>query len=168
MNEKMIEKYNIRLNSDKDKLVVNGRIGKSTKDKQYVQDHKNEIIDILIQKEQERLEYIRKVESIEGLVELQKAISDWVSYNNAMSRYIERDCIGTVPVKPAITVDELSEKYPRASAYIKADRWSYSSHYYKASCGKRAKEAILNGENYEDVISDMKSSWKKYTEENMD
>lgn len=172
MNEKMIEKYNIKLHADKDKLVVDGKIGKNAKDTKYVQEHKAEIIDILKQKElaeeQQRLEHRRKIESIEGLVELQTAISDWNKYNNAMSRYIDRDCIGTAPVKPAVTVDELTEKYPRAAAYIKADQWSYSSHYYKASCGERAKKAILDGDNYKDVIADMKSAWKKYTEESVD
>ena len=85
-----------------------------------------------------------------------------------MSRFIDRDCTGTAPMKPELTVEEVSEKYPRAAAYIKADRWSDASHYYKASCGRRAKEAILNGDNYEDVISEMKSAWSKYTEEHMD
>lgn len=172
MNEEMIKKYNIRLSTGKDKLVVNGKIGKSQKDKEYVKAHKDEIVDILIQKEKqeeyERNEYRRKIESIEGLIQLESLISDWSKYNNDMSRFIERDCTGKPPTKPEVTVEEMSEKYPRAAAYIKADRWSYSAHYYKSSCGTRAKEAILNGENYEDAISDMKSAWKKYTEEHID
>lgn len=172
MNEQMIDKYNIRLSTGKDKLVVNGKIGKSTKDKQYVKEHKEDIVDILIQREKEeeerRLEHARKVESIEGLVELQTAISDWNDYHNAMNRFIERDCTGEAPVKPSVTVEELTEKYPRAAAYVKADQWSYSTHYYKASCGDRAKAAILDGQNYKDVIDNMKSAWNKYTEENVD
>ena len=80
-NEEMIKKYNIRLNTDKDKLVVNGKIGKSQKDKEYVKAHKDEIVDILIRKEKqeeyERNERRRKIESIEGLVQLESVISDW-------------------------------------------------------------------------------------------
>lgn len=171
MNEKMINKYNIKLNADKDKLVVDKKIGKSAKDTQYVKDHKKEIVDILIQREraeeESRLEKARKIESIEGLVELQTAISDWSDYRNAMNRYIERDCTGKAPIKPDKTVEELREMYPRAAAYITADQWSYSAHYYKASCGDRAKAAILDGQNYKDVIADMKSAWSNYTDEHM-
>lgn len=172
MNEQMIDKYNIRLNDDKDKLVVDGRIGKSTKDKQYVKEHKEEIVDILIQREKaeedKRLERRRKIEAIEGLVELQNAMSDWNKYNNEFSRYVERDCTGTAPKKPEVTVEELKKRYPKAAAYVKADQWSYSSHYFKASRGQEAKERIINGDNYKDVIADMETAWNKYTEENVD
>lgn len=116
----------------------------------------------------ERDERRQRIEAIEGLVQLQTAITDWNEYNNAMSRYIERDCTGKAPSKPKKTVDELSREYPKAAAYIKADRWSYSRHYYKSTCGQRAKEEILNGRNYEEAIEDMISSWRKYTEENTD
>ncbi len=172
MNEQMIEKYNIRLSDSKDKLLVDGRIGRSAKDKQYVKEHKGELLEILIEREekaeQERQERRRRIESIQGLVELESTIAAWVTYNNAMSRYIERDCTGQAPVKPSKTIEEVKKEYPRAAAYIRADQWSYSSHYYKSSCGNRAKEAILNGDNYEDAIADMETAWKKYTEENID
>lgn len=170
MNEQIIEKYNIKLSTDKTNLLVYGKVGEN--DEEYIKGHKDELVDILVRKEkqeeQERNERRKRIEAIEGLVKLQTAITDWNTYNNAMSRYIERDCTGKAPEKPTETVEELSKQYPRAAAYVKADRWSYSSHFYKASCGKRAKEAILNGNNFEEVIADMKSAWSKYTEENTD
>lgn len=170
MNEQMIEKYKIALSVDKTNLIVYGKVGDT--DKEYIKGHKDELVDILVRKEQqeeqERNERRKRIEAIEGLVLLQTAITDWNTYNNAMSRYIERDCTGKAPEKPKETVEELARKYPRAAAYVKADRWSYSSHYYKALCGKRAKEAILNGDSHEEVISDMKSAWSKYIEENTD
>lgn len=172
MNEKMIDKYNIRLDESKEKLLVDGRIGRSAKDKQYVKEHKSELIDILLkqeeQAEQKRQGRRKKIESIDGLAELEATIMEWNSYQNAMGRFIERDCTGIAPKKPSKTVEQLKGQYPRAAAYVKADRWSYSSHYYKASCGTRAKEAILNGEDYEAAIEDMQTAWRKYTEENID
>lgn len=175
MGEKLINKYNIRLNSDKTKLVVDGRIGKSSKDTEWLKAHRAEVIEILLEREAKaeaaHAKYIKKLEAIKGLIELQCCISDWDTYNRSMSRYIERDCLGEAPKKPQNTVEELTEKYPKAAAYIKADKWSYSSHSYKAikaMCGEKAKQRILDGDNYQDVISDMIDSWGKYVEETTD
>ena len=35
-------------------------------------------------------------------------------------------------------------------------------------CGEKAKQRILDGDNYQDVISDMIDSWGKYVEETTD
>ena len=172
MNEKMIQKYNIRLGVNKDKLVVDSKIGRSAKDKQYIKEHRDELLEILIdreeKKEQELQEKRKRIESIQGLKELQKTIADWNRYSSAMSRYIERDCTGNAPEKPKKTIAEVKQEYSKAAAYVKADQWSYSSHYFKSSCGERAKEAILNGEDFETAIDDMVTAWKKYTEESVD
>lgn len=169
MGEQLIKKYNIKLSDDKTKLKVDGKIGKSSKDTEWLKAHKQEVIDILLEREAKeeaaREAYRKKLEAIEGLKELQTCISDWSDYNNAMSRFIDRDCTGAAPVKPAKTVDELKEQYPRAAAYIKADNWSYSAHFYKAMLGERSKKKILDGGNYKTVISDMKAAWKEYTDE---
>lgn len=169
MSEFIIKKYNIRLTDDKKHLAADNTIGKHQSDAEYVKEHKDEIIQILLEKEareeQAAKQYRQKLKAIEGLDELENCIADWSKYNRAMGRYIERDCTGNAPVKPPHTVNELSEKYPRAAAYIKADQWSYSAHYYKAMCGDKAKTAILNGENHKEVIEDMEAAWANYTEE---
>lgn len=167
MSETIIRKYNIRLTDDKKSLAADKKLGE--RDADYVNEHKDEIIQILLDKEarEERAAkaYREKLKAIEGLDELERAITDWSDYNRAMSRYIERDCTGKAPVKPSNTVEELSEKYPRAAAFIKADQWSYSAHYFKATCGDKAKCRILDGDNYKEAIADMKAAWAQYTEE---
>lgn len=172
MAEEMIKKYNIKLNSDKTQIMVDGKIGKSSTDTAWVKKHKAEIIDILLEKEAKeeaaREEYRQKLAAIEGLIELQNAMQEWSEYKSAMNRFIERDCIGEAPEKPKATVSELKEKYPKAAAYVYADNWSYAAHYYKAILGERAKAKILDGEDYTEVILDMKEAWDDYTKERWD
>ena len=140
MNEKIIKKYSMKLNSDKTQIICDGNIKKNSTDVAYVKEHKDELISVLermeVEAEQKRIERQKKIAAIEGLDLIQAAISKWVRYNNDMSRYIERDMTGKAPKKPDTTIEELNKMYPRAAAYIKADRWSYSAHYFKAACGK--------------------------------
>jgi hypothetical protein len=172
MNEKLIEKYGMKLNEDKTQIICDGNIKKSSDDVAYVKEHKDELISVLkrmeSEAEQKRIERQKKIAAIEGLDQIQTTISQWVRYNNGMSRYIERDMTGKAPKKPEVTIEELNKLYPRAAAYIKADRWSYSAHYFKAACGKAAKEAILNDVDYKEAIEDMECAWKEYTEEQID
>lgn len=169
MSEQMISKYNIRLTDDKQHIAADKVIAKNQSDAEYVRHHKDEILQILLEREAEAEKkaqaYREKHNAIEGLEELEKAIVDWNTYNRSMSRYIERDCTGKAPVKPSNTVDELSGKYPRAAAYIKADQWSLSTHFFKATCGDKAKCRILDGDNYKEAIDDMEAAWAQYVNE---
>ena len=61
----------------------------------------------------------------------------------------------------------LEEKYPRASAYLKADSWSDASNFEKASAGKKALERIINGEDHALVLLDMQEEWSKACESHL-
>ena len=51
--------------------------------------------------------------------------------------------------------DELWAKYPRAAAYLEADRWIATEVPIKVRLGSRAMEKILDGEDPEAVIQEM-------------
>lgn len=76
-----------------------------------------------------------KVAAIEGLAELRAAIA--------------------VGNKTVWEIDELRAKYPRAAAYLEAERWIYSQNPVKVRLASRALEKILDGEDPEAVILEM-------------
>lgn len=58
-------------------------------------------------------------------------------------------------------------KYPRAAAYLKANEYAKAANDAKAIAGKKARERIINGENYDNVIADMEDEWKSYCNKNI-
>lgn len=85
-----------------------------------------------------------KVAAIEGLAELRAAIADCRNSTLAVS------FIANVRKH-----DELRAKYPRAAAYLEAERWIYSQNPVKVRLAARALEKILDGEDPEAVIQEM-------------
>lgn len=69
--------------------------------------------------------------------------------------------------KPKDNIDELKKKYPRAAAYLVAENESLKSNYELAAIGKKALEAIINGENHEKVMEEMEHAHKAFAERHM-
>lgn len=84
-----------------------------------------------------------KVAAIEGLPELRAATAD--------CRKAENDAI----FDKIRELDEMRSKYPRAAAYLEAERWIYSANPVKVRLAARALEKILDGEDPEAVIQEM-------------
>lgn len=76
-----------------------------------------------------------KVAAIEGLAEIRAAIAGG------------KKTVGEI--------DELRAKFPRAAAYLEAERWIYSQNPVKVRLAARALEKILDGEDPEAVIQEM-------------
>lgn len=118
--------------------------------------------------EQKHLERLKKINAIEGLQELEDASIAWKKYYSDYRHFIEDGAEGKAPKKPEASLEELVRKYPRANAYMKAEGYAYSSsNDVRASAGKKALERILNGEDYEQAIADMKKEWHDYCEEHV-
>lgn len=98
----------------------------------------------------------KKPVEIEGLAEIKAATAAWVNYHQAKMEFErgERE-YEDVPAYNPREVDELKAKYPRAAAYLEADRWSHSSVPIKARLGSIACERLLAGEDYNTVLDDM-------------
>lgn len=84
-----------------------------------------------------------KVAAIEGLAELRAAQA-------ALSKAGIDDLAYKLRTR-----DELWAKYPRAAAYMEAERWIYSADPVKVRLAARALEKILDGEDPEAVIQEM-------------
>jgi hypothetical protein len=112
-------------------------------------------------------EYHAKLDSIEGLNELQTAINEWDDFHTAFNEYLDEECPLVMPKKPESDVAALKAKYPKAVAYLQAESWSRASHYEKAHCGREASEAILNGEDYKAAIAKMEADWSNYCHEHI-
>lgn len=84
-----------------------------------------------------------KVAAIEGLSELRAAAAD--------CRKTETEAFWD----KFHELDELRAKYPRAAAYLEAERWIYSADPVKVRLAARALEKILDGEDPEAVIQEM-------------
>ena len=97
-----------------------------------------------------------KPEDIEGLAEIRASVTAWINYHQAKMEFErgDRDFEDIPPYDPGET-DRLRAKYPRAAAYLEAERWAKSCTPIKARLGAQARERILNGEDYNIVLADM-------------
>ena len=93
---------------------------------------------------------------IEGLAEIRAARAASVNYHQAKMEFErgERD-YEDVPANNPGEVDALRKKYPRAAAYLEAERWLSTGDPIKVRLGTRGMEKILNGEDPEVVIQEM-------------
>lgn len=110
-----------------------------------------------------------KIDAIEGLKEIKSAIYDRQRYHREFNAMMDDEFNdGACPPKlPKADVDELMAKYPRATAYIKAENYSYAAHDVKSNAGKKALEKIINGEDYEKAIADMETEWTAHVDKHM-
>lgn len=97
-----------------------------------------------------------KIAAIEGLAEIKAAISAWVNYHQAKMEFErgEREFDKIPAYNPNLRSD-LEKKYPRAAAYLEAERWICSGNPIKVRLGSRAMEKILDGEDPYAVLDEM-------------
>ena len=111
-------------------------------------------------------EELAKIGEIEGLFEIKDAIAEREKFLKEYNDAVENGT-GILPAPPQTDVKALMAKYPRASAYLKAESYMKSANFMKADAGIRARDRIVNGEDYEKVISDMESEWKSFCGKHM-
>lgn len=160
--EKAVEMYQIHRIGNGDRIRLDRSVTKNQEHLDFVKSHKAEIIDYLKEQEERRQ---AKLNALEGLHELEYAKYAWRLYYSSYNRYIAQGAEGKAPKKPEVSLKELVQKYPRANAYLNAQAFSSASNYHKAAIGRKAAERILNGEDYQQVITDMEQEWKDYCDE---
>jgi hypothetical protein len=69
-----------------------------------------------------------------------------------------------VRAKPDYDFDVMYAKYPRAAAYLKAEKFSYAANSAKSNAGKKALMKILDGKDYTTAIEEMEKEWTAYCE----
>lgn len=105
-----------------------------------------------------------KIDAIPGLREIEAARADLVNWKLEFDASFDGENGGGVGVrpKPKYDMDALHAKYPRAKAYLNAQDFAESANAAKAAAGRKALEAIINGEDYERAVSAMEAEWKSH------
>mgnify|MGYP004663714527 CR=1 FL=1 len=138
-----------------------------------VKAQKPEIFAILVAeqdaKKRARAEREAKINAIPGLIEIKSARDDVERWRDEFAASFESEDGGGVGVRPQPKHDlaALYAKYPRAKAYLLADEYADAENYAKAKAGKKALEAIINGEDPESAIAAMEAEWTAYTQSHM-
>lgn len=138
-----------------------------------IKGRKAEILAVLMEEfeaeKRARAEREAKINAIPGLHEIRAARDDIERWREEFTSSFESESGGGVGVraKPKYDMADLYDKYPRAKAYLEASDFANAEHYVKASAGKKAMEAIINGEDYEQAIAAMKAEWSEYTTAHM-
>lgn len=116
--------------------------------------------------EQERQ---KKIAAIPGLREIEAARADLVNWKLEFDASFDGENGGGVGIrpKPKYDMDAMYAKYPRVKAYLEAQDFAESDNDAKAAAGRKALEAIINGENHEQAIHTMNSKWAAYCESHL-
>lgn len=170
--KELIKKYDITL-FGKDKIRI-GQVIQLRKDKaeELVRGKKTEIMTYLKEEELEKKrafeERQAKINAIEGLHEIKRAIEEQVRWRRDFNRAMESEnrCVG-MRAKPKDNIDALKQKYPRAVAYLLAESESLKSNYELSAIGSEALERIINGEDYNVVLADMKKKQNDFVEKHI-
>lgn len=105
-----------------------------------------------------------KINAIEGLDELRAAIDDIARYRREFDTMMDDEFNDGVfpPVLPPHDINAMKAKYPRAAAYLAAERFAESPNYSKANYGADAINRIIDGDDPGEVIRAMEESWSDY------
>lgn len=168
--KEIIERYGLVLNTFKDdgKFYSRNRLRVEIDNADdLIRSKRNEIYQYLINEKMEREKRYedrwQKIDQIEGLKEIQDAINRMEDWNRNFQEAMEKDD-GYLPAKPQDKIEELKAKYPRAAAYLLAERESHRDNAELAGIGKKALEDIINGMDYNIVLEKMAEEQKKFTD----
>lgn len=165
--KEIIKKYGITIYGEDKIRVSNVSLLRKDKAEETIKSQKSEIMAYLKEEEAEKKrafeERQAKINAIEGLKEIKNAIEEQIKWRQDFNRAMESEdgCIG-MRAKPEDNISELKEKYPRAAAYLAAEAESFKSNYEFSAIGKRALEAIINGEDYKEVLKRMEDEQKEF------
>ena len=100
-----------------------------------------------------------KVNAIEGVAEIKAAIKASFNYHQAKMELERGDrFIEDMPKHNPGEIQEMKRKYPRAAAFLEAERWVNSGVPIKVRLGSQGCQRILDGEDYNTVLDDMSKS----------
>ena len=167
----LIEKYNI---VRKDDMICVKEYYSAKRDDMLneLRERKPEIMEQLIENENEEHrayeERKRKIEEIEGLAEIKSAMRDIEDWHEEFDKSFEDVGGMGVRPKPDYDIKAMREKYPRADAYLKAEKEANKWNYELSAIGKKALDKIINEpEGYKDAIKQMNKEIKDFTQEHL-
>ena len=106
----------------------------------------------------------RMADLFPGLDELRAALADEDRHHRQFERMMEdEDNDGARPPEPVkVHYADIAPRYPAAVAYLVAEGYSMAHNYAKSGAGDRAVRRLEAGEEYGQVIADMKAEWDKH------
>lgn len=176
----LIKRYHVTLEMDGigNKAEPTGRlrIGQGTEAKKNgdfdrIVASKAEIMSVLMDeynaKKLEAKEDAEKIAAIQGLSELRAAYRDVEAWHEEWNKSF--DDVGGLGVrpKPQYDFEAMRKAYPRAAAYLDAEAYFHAANYAKSAAGKKALEAIKNGEDCAVALETMKKEWQEYVDEHI-
>lgn len=178
--QELIKKYDIRLAMkwidgqhvpDGRLYIADGVRAKRNGDFDAIVAAKPEIVSILTAefeaKRRAEAEREAKIAAIPGLAEIQAARDDVDKWRSEFERsFADVGGLGVRP-RPQYDFDALYAKYPRATAYLKADGMALAEHDVKAAAGRKARERIINGEDGSEALADAEAEWAAYCAEHI-
>ena len=108
-----------------------------------------------------------KIGAIEGLKEIKDALRELEDWSDAWENSFSKDFGGQgVGPKPNHDIKAMLQKYPRAAAYLEAEKEIFKHTWYYSEAGKKARERIINEpENYSEAIAEMRATIEKENKE---
>lgn len=83
-------------------------------------------------KKRDAREYQEKIDAISGLKEIRAALADLEAWDEEFNANMERGDSGVgLRPRPQYDMDAMRAKYPRAAAFLEAEKMSHSPHYAK-------------------------------------
>lgn len=170
----LVDTYRISLNKDASGnftgmvRIENAKRCKADKALEAIQAAKQEIIAILQERGETearaRAEHAAKVAAIPGLKEIRSAWEDMAAWRNEFEKNIYNGDSGVgLRKKPEYDMPAMYAAYPVATAYLKAESYAHAANYQKASAGRKAMEAIIDGADPEETIKAMEEEWSAAT-----
>lgn len=108
-----------------------------------------------------------KIAAIEGLAEIKAAYADLAKWQREFEASFESDAGGFgVRPKPQYDIEGMLARYPQAAAYLKAEEEAEKSNYELSAIGRRALEAVINGD-WEKAMETMQAEIKAFTDRHL-
>lgn len=119
-------------------------------------------------KKRDAREYQEKIDAISGLKEIRAALADLEAWDEEFNANMERGDSGVgLRPRPQYDMDAMRAKYPRAAAFLEAEKMSHSPHYVKSAAGRKALESIINGGDYAQALKAANAEWDAYLQEHV-
>lgn len=132
---------------------------------------KDEILSVLMAEHNAKEERIKeetaKIAAIQGLSELRTAYRDVELWHEEWDKSFENVGGFGVRPKPQYDFEAMRKTYPRAAAYLDAEAYFLAENYVKSAAGKKALEAIKNGEDCAAALAAMEKEWQDYCGEHI-
>lgn len=110
-----------------------------------------------------------RIKAIDGLADIKAAIADFAAWQREFNASFEGEgAVGGLGVRnyPEHDIDAMMQRYPHAAAYLRAEEYANKTNYELATIGKKALEAVIDGD-WQAAMAKMDKDIDAYTTRHM-